>query len=108
MEVDQLAVMEMVHDVNLLPDQGLLHGVTNGDELGSKDMLGLEFSASVNNSKGSSSDLLQHLIVIIDTVLSLDLHRLRNVLGVDIKNKLIIVTNFTLLTTDLLSSFRIN
>ena len=48
MEIDQLAVMEMVHNVNLLPDQGLLHGVTNGDELGSIHVLGLQLSAPMH------------------------------------------------------------
>ena len=48
MEVDELAVMEMVHDVDLLADQSLLHGVTNGDELGSIHVLGLQLSASMH------------------------------------------------------------
>ena len=47
-EVDELAVMEMVHDVDLLADQSLLHGVTNGDELGSIHVLGLQLSAPMH------------------------------------------------------------
>ena len=108
MEVDQLAVVEMVHDVDLLADQGLLHSVSNGNELGSKDVLSLQFPTSVDHSEGSGSDLLQDLIVIVDTVLSLDLHRLRDVLGVDVKHELVVVPDLTLLTTDFLASFRIN
>ena len=108
MEVDQLAVMQMVHDVNLLPDQSLLHGMTDGNELGSEDMVGLLLSASVNHTEGSGANLLQHLIVIIDTVLGLDLHWLRDVLGVDVKHELIIVSDLALLTSDLLASLRIN
>ena len=108
MEIDQLAVMEMVHNVNLLPDQGLLHGVTNGDELGGKYVLGLELTASVDHTECSSADLLQDLVVIVDTVLGLDLHGLGDVLGVDVKHELVVVPDLTLLTTDFLASFRIN
>ena len=107
-EVDKLAVVEMVHDVDLFPDQSLLHGVSDGDELGSKDMLSFQFSASVDDSEGSGSNLLQDLVVIVDAVLGLDLHRLRDVLGVDIKHELVVVSDLALLTTDLLTSLRIN
>ena len=48
MQVDELAVMEMVHDVDLLADQSLLHGVTNGDELCSIHVLGLQLSAPMH------------------------------------------------------------
>ena len=48
MEIDQLAVMQMIHDVNLLPDQGLFHGVANRDELGGVHMLSLQLSAAVD------------------------------------------------------------
>ena len=108
MKVDQLAMMQMVHDVNFLPDQGLLHGMSNGDELGSKHMLSLQLSASVHNSKGTSSDFFQDLIVIIDTVLTLDLNWLRNVLGIDIEYELIVIFDFAFLTANLLTSIRIN
>ena len=108
MEIDQLAVMEMVHNVNLLPDQGLLHGVTNGDELGGKYVLGLELTASVDHTECSSADLLQDLVVIIHAVLGLDLHGLGDVLGVDVEHKLVVVPDLALLATDFLASFRIN
>ena len=107
-EVDKLAVVEMVHDVDLFPDQSLLHGVSDGDELGSKDMLSFQFSASVDDSEGSGSNLLQDLVVIVDAVLGLDLHGLGDVLGVDIKHELVVVSDLALLTTDLLTSLRIN
>ena len=47
-QVDQFVVMQVVHDVDLLPDQSLLHGVTNGDELGSIHVLGLQLSAPMH------------------------------------------------------------
>ena len=107
-EVDQFAVMEMVHDVDLFPDQSLLHGVSNWDELGSEDMLSLQFSTSVDNTECSGSDLLQDLIVIVDTVLGLDLHGLGDVLGVDVKHELVVVSDLALLAADLLAGIRIN
>ena len=100
--------MQMIHDVNLFPDEGLLHGMANGDELGSKDMLGLQFSTSVHNSKCSSSNFFKDFIMIINTVLTLDLNGLRYVLSINIKDKLVIVSDFTLLASDLLASLRIN
>lgn len=98
----------MIHDVNLLPDEGLLHSMANGDELSSKDMLGLQFSTSVHNSKCSSSNFFKDFIMIINTVLTLDLNGLRYVLSINIKDKLVIVSDFTLLASDLLASLRIN
>ena len=47
-EVDELAVMEVVHDVDLLADQRLLHGVPDGDELGGVHMLSLQLSAAMD------------------------------------------------------------
>ena len=107
-EVDKLAVVEMVHDVDLFPDQGLLHGVSNWNELSSEYMLSLQFSTSVDNSECSSSDLFQDLVVIVHAVLGLDLHWLGDVLGVDVEHELVVVPDLTLLTTDFLASFRIN
>ena len=107
-EVDQFAVMEMVHDVDLFPDQSLLHGVSNWNELSSEDMLCFQFSTSVDNSESSGSDLFQDLVVIVHAVLGLDLHRLGDVLGVDVEDELVIVSDLALLATDLLASVRIN
>ena len=47
-EVDELAVMEVIHDVDLLADQSLLHGVPDGDELGGVHMLSLQLSAAMD------------------------------------------------------------
>ena len=108
MKVDQFAVMEMVHDVDLFPDQSLLHGVSNWNELSSEDMLSLQFSTSVDNPECSGSDLFQDLVVIVHTVLGLDLHRLGDVLGVDVEHELVVVPHLALLATDLLAGVRIN
>ena len=58
--------------------------------------------AAMYNSKGSSSNLLQDVIVIIDTLLSLDVHGLRHVLGVDVEHELVVVLDLALLASDLL------
>ena len=107
-KVDQLAMMEVVHDVDLFPDQSLLHGVSNWNELSSEYMLSLQFSTSVDNSECSSSDLFQDLVVVVDAVLGLDLHRLGDVLGVDVEHELVVVSDLALLATDLLAGVRIN
>jgi len=108
MEVDKLAVMEMIHNVNFFPDQCFFHGMTNGDELGSKYMLSLQFSTPMDYAKGSSTNLLEYVIVVIHTVLCLDFHWLRNIFGIDIKDKLVIISNFTFLSSDFLASVRVN
>ena len=108
MEVDELAVMEMVHDVDLFPDQSLLHGVTNWNEFCSVNVLSLQFSATMDNSEGSSSNFFKDVIMIIDTVLGFDFHRSWNVFGIDVEDKLVIVPDLTFLASDLLASFRIN
>ena len=41
-QVDQLVVMQVVHDVDLLPDEGLLHGMGDRNELGRVDVAGLD------------------------------------------------------------------
>ena len=108
MEVDQFAVVEMVHDVDLFSDQSLLHGVSNWNELSSEDMLSLQFSTSVDNTECSGADLFQDLVVIVDTVLGLDLHRLGDVLSVDVEHELVVVAHLALLATDLLAGVRVN
>jgi hypothetical protein len=71
-------------------------------------MLSLQLSAPVDHAKGSCANLLENVIVIVHAVLCLDLDGLRDVLGVDVKHKLVVVPDLTLLTTDFLASFRIN
>ena len=71
-------------------------------------MLGLQFSTSVDNAECSGSDLLQDLVVIVHAVLGLDLHRLGDVLGVDVEDELVVVSDLAFLATDLLTGVRIN
>ena len=52
MEVDQLAMVKMVHDVNLFADERLLHRMSDGDELGGVDVLGLQLATTVDLRKG--------------------------------------------------------
>ena len=108
MEIDKLAVMEMIHNVNFFPDQCFFHGMTNGNELGSKYMLSLQFSTPMDNTKGSSANLLEYVVVVIYTVLCLNFHWLRNIFGIDIKDKLVIISDFTFLSSDLLSCVWVN
>jgi hypothetical protein len=54
-QVDQLLVMQLVHNVNLLADQLLLHGMTDRNKLGGEDVSGFAFSASMYHSEGSSA-----------------------------------------------------
>ena len=46
--------------------------------------------------------------MVIDALLGLDVHRLRNILGIDVENELVIVLDLALLASDLLASVRIN
>ena len=108
MEVDKLAVVEMVHDVNLLLDQRLLHGVADRDELGGEDVLGLQLATPVHHAECPGANLLEDLVVVVHAGLGVDLHRLGDVLGVDVEHELVVVPDLALLATDFLASFRIN
>ena len=66
------------------------------------------FLCFTHHAKRSRADLLQDVVVVVHTVLGLDLHGLRDVLGVDVEDKLVVVSDLTLLAADLLASFRIN
>ena len=107
-EVDELAVVEMVHDVNLLLDQRLLHGVADGDELGGEDVLCLELPAPVHHAERPGADLLEDLVVVVHAGLGVDLHGLGDVLGVDVEHELVVVLDLALLSPDLLAGVRIN
>ena len=76
MEVDELAVVEVVHDVNLLANERLLHGVADGDELGGVDVAGLDLAAAVDHAERARADLLQDVVVVVHAVLGLDVHGL--------------------------------
>ena len=62
----------------------------------------------MHNSKGPGPDLLEDVVVIVDRVLGLDVHRLRDVLGVDVEHELVVVLDLALLTPDLLPGSRVN
>ena len=51
MEVDEFAVVQVVHDVDLFPDEGLLHRVRDGNKFGRVNVTGLDLAASGNNRK---------------------------------------------------------
>ena len=71
----------------------------------------LDFLANLyitHHAKGSSANFLKNVVVIVYAVLCFDLDRLRDVLGVDVEHKLVVVPDLALLATDFLASFRIN
>lgn len=51
MQIDQLPVMQLVHDVNFLLDQLLLHCSGNGDEFGREVVSGGTLAASVDDAE---------------------------------------------------------
>ena len=108
MQIDQLVMMKMVHNINFFPNQGLLHGMRNGDKFGSKNVPSFDFPTSVNNSKSSSANLFQNIIVVIYTLLCLYVHRLRNVFRIYIKHKLIIILHLAFLAANFLSGIWID
>ena len=61
----------------ILPDEGLLHGVRDGDELGSENVSSLDLSAAVNHPEGPRADLLQNVVVVVHARLSLDVDGLQ-------------------------------
>lgn len=108
MEVDQLAVVEVVHYVDLFADQRLLHRVRNGDELGGVDVSGLDLATPVDDAEGAGADLLQDVVVVVDAVPGLDVHGLGNVLGVDVEDELVVVLDLALLPSNLFTRVGIN
>lgn len=55
MQVDELRMMKLVHDVNLLLDDRFLDWMRYGYEFGSKDVSAGLFSASMNHAKCSAT-----------------------------------------------------
>ncbi len=108
MQVDQLVMVQVIHDVDLLADERLLHRVRDRDELGRVDVPGLDLPAAMHNAKGTGADLLEDLVVVIHAVLRLDVHRLGDVLRVDVEHELIVVLDLDLLAADLLARVRID
>ena len=108
MKIDKFIMMQMVHDINLLSDQSLLHSMWNGDEFGGKYVSCLDLATSVDNSESSCSNFFKDVIIVVHALLSFDINRLRNVLGIDIKYELIVIFDFAFLTSNLLASIRIN
>ena len=98
----------MVHYINLFPDQSFFHGMRNRNKLGSKHVSGFDLSASVDDSKSSGSNFFQDVVIIVYTLLCFDIHRLRNVFCVNIEDKLIIIFDFAFLTSNFLSSVRVD
>ena len=80
----------------------------DGDEFGGEHVARLDLAAAVDDAERARADLLEDVVVVVDAVLRLDVHRLRDVLGVDVEHKLVVVPDLALLATDFLASFRIN
>ena len=75
----------------------------DGDELGGEDVPRLDLAAAVDDAEGACADLLEDVVVVVDAVGRLDVHRLRDVLGVDVEHELVVVLDLALLTPDLLA-----
>ena len=90
------------------PDECLLHGMRDWNELGGKDVPSLDLSATVDDAEGAGADLLEDVVVVVHALLGLDVHRLRDVLGVNVEHKLVVVLDLAFLTADLLSSLGID
>ena len=101
MKVDEFIMMQMVHDINFFSNQSFFHCVWNRDEFGCENISGFDFAASVNHSESSSSDFFKDVVIVIYALLGFYVDRLRNVLSIDIKDKLIVVLDFAFLTSDL-------
>ena len=71
-------------------------------------MLAVHGDNSTHHSKGSSANLLEDVVVVVHAVLGLDLYGLRDVLGIDVEHKLVVIPDFTFLSANLLASFRVN
>ena len=81
----------------------LFHGMCDWDELGREDVAGLDLPAAVDDAEGAGADLLEDVVVVVDAVGRLDVHRLRDVLGVDVEHELVVVLDLALLAADLLA-----
>ena len=80
----------------------------DGNELGGEHVARLDLAAAVDDAERARADLLEDVVVVVDAVLRLDVHRLRDVLGVDVEHELVVVLDLALLTPDLLAGVRIN
>ena len=81
----------------------LFHGVRDGYELGGEDVPRLDLAAAVDDAERACADLLEDVVVVVDAVGRLDVHRLRDVLGVDVEHELVVVLDLALLAADLLA-----
>ena len=102
MQVNELGVMQLVHDINLLLDKFLLNRVTDRDEFGGEDVSRLDLPTAVHHAEGPRADLLQNLVMVIDAVV-LDVDGLRYELGVDVEHELVVVVRMLGAATDFLA-----
>ena len=80
----------------------------DGDELGGEHVARLDLAAAVDDAERARADLLEDVVVVVDAVLRLDVHRLRDVLGVDVEHELVVVLDLALLPPDLLAGVGID
>ena len=71
-------------------------------------MARLDLAAAVDDAERARADLLEDVVVVVDAVLRLDVHRLRDVLGVDVEHELVVVLDLALLPPDLLAGVGID
>jgi len=107
MQIDQLRMMELIHDVDLFPNQFLFHHVRHRDEFGGEYIAGGPLAATVHHAEGAGADLLEDVILIIDRRV-LDIDRLWHVLAVHVEHKLIVVARLLVVASTYLFAGRVH
>ena len=104
-QVDELGMMQVVHDVDLLADEILLDGLRHRNEFGSEDLASLALAAAMHHAERARSDLFQNLVQVVDAR-CFDVDRLRHVFGIDVHHEGIVVSDLVLgLATDAFARF---
>ena len=62
----------------------------------------------MDHAERPCSDLFEDVVVVVDGVGGLDVHRLGDVLGVDVEHELVVVLHLALLPADLLPGGRVD
>lgn len=97
-QIDQFGVVQLIHDVDLLSDQFLLHYVRYRDEFGGEDVAGGPLSATVHHSERAGADFLENVVLVVDRSV-FDLDRLWHVLAVHVEHKLVVIARLLVLAS---------
>lgn len=106
-QIDQLGMVQLIHDIDLFPDQLLFHHVRHGDEFGGEYVAGGPLAASVHHAERAGADLLEDVVFVIDRRV-FNLNRLWHVLAVDVEHKLIVVARLFVVASAYLFAARVH